>query len=119
MAATVIRVVAKTAKVRAQPVNPVAITPGDGARVLVVATPGPPGPPGSPRVFNEEPGGVKDGVNAVFTLAQAPEPGSTTLYRNGLREQLDVGYTLSGSEITFSSPPLSTDDLTVDYLLEG
>jgi hypothetical protein len=46
MTTTVIRVVVKTAKVHAQPVNRVVVAPGDGARVVVVPTPGPPGPTG-------------------------------------------------------------------------
>lgn len=117
-----IRVVARTAKVAAQPVHPVKITRPDGARVIVVAkpVPGPTGPPGDgTQVFNETPSGVRDGVNLVFTLASIPHVGSTSVYRNGLREVLGVGYTASGSALTFTTAPLSSDDLTVDYLMEG
>jgi len=42
----VIKVVATTAKVLAQPVRPVAVTLADGARMAVVAVPGAPGSPG-------------------------------------------------------------------------
>lgn len=123
MATTVIRVVTRTAKVRAQPVNPVKVAPGDGARVVVVTTPGARGPAGSPGdgtgVYGETPSGVKDGANTAFTLAHIPAPGSTALYRNGLREHLGSGYTESGSTITFTTAPLAGDALTVDYLLEG
>lgn len=114
-----IRVVARTAKVAAQPVHPVKITRPDGARVIVVArpTPGPAGPPGDgTQVFNETPTGTKDGSNLVFTLAHIPRSGTTTVYRNGLREVPGVGYTASGSTLTFTTAPLSSDDLTVDYL---
>lgn len=90
----------------------------------VVGLPGPPGPPGTPGsdgdgtiVYNESPGGVRNGVNVTFTLVNTPQPGSTGVYRNGLREQLGVGYTESGSTLVFSSPPLADDILSVDYLI--
>lgn len=95
----------------------------NGAQVIVVATPGPPGPPGSAgdgtQVINEIPSGTQDGVNTVFALAHTPQSGSTMLYRNGLREVITVGYTVTGSNITISTPPLSSDVLIVDYLMEG
>lgn len=98
------------------------VTPDpSGAQVIVVAIPGPAGPAGQPGdgagVFNETPTGVKDGVNTTFTLAHTPAVWSTTLYRNGLREVLTVGYTVTGSSVTFTTPPLSSDVLTVDYLI--
>lgn len=100
------------------------VTPDpDGAQVIVVATPGPPGPAGPPgdgaQVFNEQPSGTQNGVNVEFTLAHTPQTGSTSVYRNGLREVLGVGYSVSGSDITFTTAPLSSDVLTVDYLMEG
>lgn len=111
---TDIEVVADAVDVTADP---------NGAQVIVVATPGPPGPPGSAgdgtQVFNEIPSGTQDGVNTVFALAHTPQSGSTMLYRNGLREVITVGYTVTGSNITISTPPLSSDVLIVDYLMEG
>jgi hypothetical protein len=113
----------RIAKVQAQAVRPVTVTPRDGARVIVVPTQGPPGPPGPPgdgtQVFNETPSGIQDGANADFSLAYIPKTGSITSYRNGLRESPGSGYTASGSSITFSTPPLSSDVLIVDYLMEG
>lgn len=52
----VIKVVAKTAKVAARTVNPVRITPPDGARVVLVPSgqPGQPGPPGPPGELTPE-----------------------------------------------------------------
>lgn len=92
-----------------------------GAQVVIVATPGPPGPPGPPGdgtgVFGETPTGTKDGVNTAFTLAEIPQPTSVAVYRNGLREHLDVGYTVSGPTVTFSTAPLSSDEICVDYLI--
>lgn len=100
------------------------VTPDpDGAQVVVVATPGPVGPRGEAgegtRVVNETPSGAKDGTNTVFALANTPRIGSTTLYCNGLRESIGDGYIESGSNIIFSTPPLASDVLIVDYLMEG
>lgn len=97
------------------------VTPDpDGAQVVVVAVPGPPGPPGDGTyVLNETPSGTQNGINVEFTLAHAPQTGSTSVYRNGLREVIGVGYSVSGSGITFTTAPLSSDVLTVDYLMEG
>ena len=92
-------------------------------QVIIVAVPGPPGPPGpagdGTPILNEVPSGVQDGVNTVFVLVNTPQPGSTALYRNGLRELLGIGYVVAGPTITFSTAPLSSDEITVDYLMEG
>lgn len=87
--------------------------------ITVDGPPGPPGPPGdNSPVFNESLTGVKDGVNTVFTTANAYQAASTRVYRNGLREYLNVGYSESGAgQITFDEPPLTTDDITTDYLI--
>lgn len=93
----------------------------NGAAVILVAAPGPPGPPGPPGngtgVYNETPAGVRNGINTAFTLAHTPAAGSTAVYRNGLREVLGVGYTLSGATLDFTTAPLADDALTVDYLI--
>lgn len=91
--------------------------------VLYVPVPGPAGPTGAAgdgaQIFNESPGGVQDGANAVFALAHLPKAGSVSVYRNGLREQLGIGYTVTGSTLTFTTAPLSSDAIAVDYLMEG
>lgn len=93
-----------------------------GAQVVLLAVPGPPGPPGPPgsgtSIFGETPAGVQDGVNTVFTLANTPQPGAISLYRNGLREYLDVGFSVTGATITISAAPLPSDEITADYLME-
>lgn len=103
------------------PDNTVNVNAVAGEAVLVVPTPGPPGTPGpagdGTQVFGEVPSGGQDGVNDSFTLSHGFQAGSTAVFRNGLREQLNVGYTESSPEIVFTSPPLSSDVITVDYLL--
>ena len=53
-------------------------------------------------VDQQTPTGALNGVNAVFTLAQAPSPStSLEVYRNGILLTAGVDYTLSGAVITF------------------
>lgn len=57
-----------------------------------------------PTLIDEEvPSGALDGVNAVFTLAQAPNPASSLyLFINGLRMHSGVDFTLTGNTITLT-----------------
>lgn len=89
--------------------------------------PGPPGEPGEPgppgaggdgaQAVGESPTGTQDGINSTFALSQAFRPGSTSVFRNGLREQAGVGYAESSPQIVFTTPPLSSDLITVDYIV--
>lgn len=73
-----------------------------------------PTPAGGTAVFGETPTGTKNGVNNVFSLTRNFTNGSVQVYRNALREN---GFTETApNKITFTNPPLNTDDLTVDYL---
>jgi len=58
--------------------------------------------------------GVTDGSNAAFTLSSTPI--FLFVYLNGLHQELNLDYTLSGNVITFSQAPLPSDRITVDYL---
>jgi hypothetical protein len=52
----------------------------------------------------ETPAGTINGANPTFTLAFTPSPtNSVQLYLNGLRMQLGLDYTITGSTITFLS----------------
>jgi len=71
------------------------------------------------RVGNEEPAGVKDGVNVTFTLERAPNPAtSLELYHNGDMLIYGVHYTLAGLTITTTFAPISTDSLLAFYRVE-
>lgn len=74
------------------------------------------GAPGA-LVSGETPSGTKNGINTTFTLAHVPATNTTSVFRNGLREQLGIGYTESTNTIVFTTPPLTSDILLVDYLL--
>lgn len=61
-------------------------------------------------------GGVVNGANPVFTLANSPNPATSIhLYLQGVRQQ--TGFSVSGSTITFVSAavPPAGDVLTADY----
>jgi hypothetical protein len=52
--------------------------------------------------FAEVPAGVIDGVNAVFTLTNSPNPaGSLQLYKNGVYMTQGTDYNLAGLTITY------------------
>ena len=66
----------------------------------------------------ETPAGAVDGVNALYTVANTPQPAaSLALYRNGVLMKPGVDFVLAGSNITFSadSVPQSGDLLTANY----
>jgi hypothetical protein len=66
----------------------------------------------------ETPAGAIDGLNAVFTLARAPNPApSLQLFLSGIVKMQRTGhdYTLSGSTITFAVPPPAGSNLLAWY----
>lgn len=90
------------------------------AVITVEGPKGDPGPPGEgTQIFGETPAGDVDGVNTVYTTASPYIAASTAVYRNGLREVRGIGYFETGvSEITLDEPPLSTDHISIDYLMQ-
>lgn len=68
-------------------------------------------------VVRETPVGAIDGVNAVFTLANAPYAGTETVFLNGmlLEPGAENDYQLVGQEITLVAPPLAGDRVKVSY----
>lgn len=72
------------------------------------------------RVVGEVPDGTKDGVNAIFTTANAFYLGTTEVYVNGLREQLGMGYTETAPNVlVLSFVPSPDDDIVVSYVRSG
>lgn len=69
------------------------------------------------RVTGETPIGTVNGSNAVFTTTYDFIVGTTAVYRNGLRESY---YTETApNTLTFSSAPLSSDKIEVDYAVQA
>jgi hypothetical protein len=88
--------------------------------VHVDGTAGPCGSGSASFVDGETPGGTLNGSNAVFSLVNAPNPGSSlALYRNGLLLRQGGDYLLSGDAITFQTGavPQTGDILTAAYRL--
>jgi hypothetical protein len=66
----------------------------------------------------EGPAGTMDGVNATFTLANAPNPASSlAIYRNGLRLKQMADYTVASNTIVFvtGAIPQPSDSLLASY----
>lgn len=79
---------------------------------------------GTLQVFidQEVPGGIVNGANATFVLAQTPSPASgLQLFRNGLLMRQNLDFTLSGTTITFfaASVPQVGDNLLASYRTVG
>jgi hypothetical protein len=92
-----------------------------GECVLVDGTTGPCGGGATSQFFDAEtPGGVVDGSNNTFTLANAPSGSSLMLFRNGLYMSANFDYTLNGSTITFASGgmPQPADRLIASYRID-
>lgn len=105
-----------TYRVRANAAARVGVAASTGAQVILVPVPGGQGPPGEGvQVFGETPTGLIDGVNTAFTVSQPYLAASTAVYLNGLRE---TQYTeTTTTVITFDDPPISGDNIRIDYIL--
>ena len=91
-----------------------------GDCVFVDGTTGPCGSQSSTFFDAETPGGLVDGNNTTFTLANAPSGSSLMLFRNGLYMSANFDYTLSGSTITFvtGAIPQPGDQLVANYRID-
>jgi hypothetical protein len=91
-----------------------------GDCVFVDGTSGPCGGQVSQFFDAETPGGIVDGSNATFTLANPPSGSSLSLYRNGLYMSANFDYTLSGSTITFipAGTPQPGDQIIANYRID-
>lgn len=78
---------------------------------------GPPGIDVGGAIFSEVlSSSAQDGVNVIFPLSQvAKHPASIQVFRNGLLEVFGVGFTATSSQITFTSPPLVSDVISLSY----
>jgi hypothetical protein len=60
--------------------------------------------------------GLINGINTIFLTATEFLPGSTKLYRNGVRQKLGIDYTESTTVgVVFTIAPLTGDILVIDY----
>ena len=90
-------------------------------------SPGPPGPkgdkgdkgdPGTSAVSNaaeEIPSGTLNSTNKNFTLVHIPITNTLILQLNGVTQQINSDFVLSGSTITYIAPPKATDWHVAQY----
>lgn len=79
---------------------------------------GPPGPPGLTYIAISEvlPAQLQNGVNATFALTNTADlTKAIQVFRNGLLEIPGQGYLVTENSVTFTTPPLDSDVLTVIY----
>ncbi len=69
-------------------------------------------------VMGEAPGGLTNGANVTYSLANTPQNGAVALFLNGVRQQLGAGkdFTLSDLTITMAAAPGAADGLIADYV---
>ena len=61
---------------------------------------------------------LQDGTQTVFPLPQpALDPPRIEVHRNGLREVYGHGFTATGTEIVFTTPPAIDDVIGLSYAL--
>lgn len=94
------------------------------SNVTVIEVPGPPGPEGPPGPVGPSALQVaeviaveyQDGVNDTFALSDLVDLDQAVLVlRNGLMEVQGHGYLMGSNSVTFTTPPLDSDVLTVVY----
>jgi hypothetical protein len=68
-------------------------------------------------IVRETPGGLVNGSNTTYTLANTPISNTEMLYVNGLLQEPGAGndYTISGATITMLSAPITGDRLRANY----
>jgi hypothetical protein len=68
-------------------------------------------------IVRETPGGLVNGANTTYTLANTPISNTEMLYVNGLLQEPGAGndYTISGATITMLSAPITGDRLRANY----
>ena len=91
-----------------------------GDCVYVDGTAGTCGSPASQFFDAETPGGVVDGTNLTFTLANPPTGNSLLLFRNGMYMKAGFDYNLTSSIVQFVSnaAPQPQDTLVANYRID-
>ncbi len=67
-------------------------------------------------ILDEAPIGAIDGSNKVFTFSAALIPGTDDVFKNGQKLYNGIGYTITGTTLTFVDAPQSYSDGTSDQL---
>lgn len=62
---------------------------------------------------------VPDGVSSTYTLERASTTGGVLVLLNGVMQRPGTAYTVSGTQITFTEIPQSTDIIDIRYISSG
>ena len=89
-----------------------------GDCVYADGTTGPCGGQSSTFFDGEIPGGLVDGSNKTFTLANAPSGSSLMLFRNGMYMKAGFDYALTGSTVDFVTGATPQDTLVASYRVD-
>ena len=91
-----------------------------GDCVYIDGTAGPCGSQQSQFFDAETPGGIVDGTNTTFTLANPPSGSSLMLFRNGMYMKAGFDYNLAASAIAFvpAAVPQPADTLVASYRID-
>lgn len=73
-------------------------------------------PGGSSNFLKEKLLGA-DGIKTDFTLSQTPQVDSVSIYINGVLQDENDDYTISGTTISFTIAPDSDDKLKAEYFV--
>ena len=57
-----------------------------------------------------------DGITSVYTLDQTSTAASILVTINGVQQTPDIDYTVSGTDITFTTTPIITDTIQIRFL---
>jgi hypothetical protein len=75
-----------------------------------------PSPSSSIAFVSQTPSGTMNGANLSFTLSFTPNPtGSLFLFLNGVEQVPGIDYTASGTTVTYTTAPKSTDEHVAQY----
>jgi hypothetical protein len=100
---------------------PVSVSVSDPVPFQFVGLLGPAGPvgprgPGGSAVCEVVSAQLQNGVATTFSLANAIDTSQAVqVFRNGLLEVPGVGFSATSTSIVFTSPPLSSDVVSVIY----
>jgi hypothetical protein len=71
---------------------------------------------GAAGVFGEIPIGSIDGLNMLFTAYQDFNPGTLSVFLNGLEQRRETDFQIvSNDQFQLTSPPWAGDSLLIDY----
>ena len=73
---------------------------------------------GASQIFNEEPAGLINGSNNVFTTSASFQPGKVSVFINGLIQKIVTHYQTTGNNTILLNDTLTVgDQIQVNYII--